>query len=211
METTLGRTRITVLRGDITDQAVDAVVNAANSTLLGGGGVDGAIHRRGGPSILEECRALRRTRYPDGMPAGNAIATGAGNLAARWVVHTVGPIWRGGGQGEEATLASAYRASLEEAARVGARTVAFPAISTGAYGYPLEAATATALETVGGFVRGRPEAFDEVRFVAFSEADGEVYRVAVARLADSTDRRRVGGLGEGSGSGLGGGGGEVEG
>jgi O-acetyl-ADP-ribose deacetylase len=179
MEIMLGRTRITVLRGDITEQQVGAIVNAANGTLLGGGGVDGAIHRRGGPSIKEECQEIRRTRYPDGMPAGDAVATGGGNLPAQWVVHTVGPIWRGGGHGEEATLTAAYRSSLEEAARVGARTIAFPAISTGAYGYPLESATATAVRTVAGFVAGEPDAFDEIRFVTFSEGDEAVYRGAL--------------------------------
>ncbi|MGH7130245.1 MAG: O-acetyl-ADP-ribose deacetylase [Planctomycetaceae bacterium] len=182
METTLGRTKVTVQTGDITDQKVDAIVNAANSTLLGGGGVDGAIHRRGGPAILEECRALRRTRYPDGLPAGDAAATAGGLLPAKWVVHAVGPRWRDGQQGEAETLASTYRRSLDEAERVGARTIAFPAISTGAYGYPLEAATQTAVAAVAASILMRPEAFDEVRFIPFSEEAAEVYRKALERL-----------------------------
>jgi O-acetyl-ADP-ribose deacetylase (regulator of RNase III) len=183
MERTIGRTRLTLHRGDITGQEVDAIVNAANSTLLGGGGVDGAIHRNGGATILEECRVLRQTRYPAGLPAGEAAATGAGRLSARWVIHAVGPIWQGGDQGEERLLASAYARSLEEAAAVGARTVAFPAISTGAYGYPLEEATRTAIAAVTAAVLSDPDAFDEVRFVTFSAADEAVYRTALERTA----------------------------
>lgn len=182
MERRLGDTRITVRRGDITEQDVDAIVNAANSTLLGGGGVDGAIHGRGGPSILEECRELRRTRYPDGMPAGEAVTTGAGALKAKHVVHTVGPVYGDGRHDEPATLASAYRRSLEEAAAAGARSVAFPAISTGAYGYPIEAATRIAIETVRSFVRDDAGAFDEVRFVVFSAEDEGVYRTVLREV-----------------------------
>jgi O-acetyl-ADP-ribose deacetylase (regulator of RNase III) len=183
MERIIGRTRVTLVRGDITAQAVDAIVNAANSTLLGGGGVDGAIHRKGGPSIKEECRALRSTRYPDGLPAGNAAVTGAGALPARWVIHTVGPVWRGGAEGEAALLASAYSRALEEAAAAGARTVAFPAISTGAYGYPLEEATRTAIHAIGDFLRAQAEALDEVRLVTFSAGDEVVYRRALEESA----------------------------
>lgn len=183
MDTTLGRTKITVQTGDITEQKLDAIVNAANSTLLGGGGVDGAIHRSGGPSILEECRALRRSRYPDGLPAGDAAATPAGMLPAKWVIHAVGPRWQNGQRGEAETLASTYRRSLEEAERLGARTIAFPAISTGAYGYPLDEATATAVTTVASCIRERPDAFDEVRFVPFSEDVAEVYRKALMPIA----------------------------
>jgi O-acetyl-ADP-ribose deacetylase (regulator of RNase III) len=180
MQRTIGGTRVTLVRGDITAQTVDAIVNAANSTLLGGGGVDGAIHRKGGPAILEECRALRRTRYPDGLPTGEAVVTGGGDLPAGRVVHAVGPVWRGGGEGEERLLASAYTRSLEEAAAAGARTLAFPALSTGAYGYPIEAATRTALAAVAGYVRANPQAFDEVRFVVFSAEDEDVYAAALA-------------------------------
>jgi O-acetyl-ADP-ribose deacetylase (regulator of RNase III) len=134
-----------VVKGDITDQQVDAIVNAANSSLLGGGGVDGAIHRRGGPAILAACRELRATRYPDGLPTGEAVATPAGELPARWVIHTVGPIH---GRGTAAELAACYRNSLAVAAELGARTVAFPLISAGAYGWPLDDALQQAIDTI---------------------------------------------------------------
>ena len=132
--------RLVVTTGDITRMSADAIVNAANSGLLGGGGVDGAIHRAGGPAILEACRALRRTRFPDGLPTGEAVETTAGNLPARYVIHTVGPVWHGGGADEERLLASCYRNSLDAAVRLGLSSVAFPAISTGVYGYPRDAA-----------------------------------------------------------------------
>jgi len=132
--------RLITLLGDIVTLEVDGIVNAANSSLLGGGGVDGAIHRAAGPSLLEECRALRASRYPDGLPTGQAVATGAGNLKAKRVIHTVGPVWRGGRSGEEALLASAYRSCLEIAEVEGLRSLAFPAISTGVYGFPRELA-----------------------------------------------------------------------
>jgi len=178
----IGETRLVLVRGDITEQEVDAVVNAANSTLMGGGGVDGAIHRKGGPAILEECREIRRTRYPDGLPTGQAVATTAGNLPARRVIHTVGPVWRGGGKGEPELLASAYRNSLRVARDEGLRTVAFPSISTGAYGYPTEKAAEVALRTVRETIEANPGAFDEVRFVLFSEADFGTYRGAAEKL-----------------------------
>ena len=173
--------RITLVRGDITQQQVDAIVNAANSWLLGGGGVDGAIHARGGPAILEECRQIRQTQYPDGMPAGHAVTTTAGELPARRVIHTVGPVWQGGLHGEAEVLASAYRTSLERAREEGLRTVAFPSISTGAYGYPVAEAAAVAIGTVTRYVAGNLAAFDEVRFVLFSERDYSVYESALDR------------------------------
>jgi O-acetyl-ADP-ribose deacetylase len=145
----------TFVVGDLTAQEVDAIVNAANSSLLGGGGVDGAIHRAGGPEILAECREL------GGCETGDAKATTAGRLPARWVVHAVGPIWRGGGEGEPELLASAHRRALEVAGDLGARTVAFPAISCGIYGYPPELAAPTAVGAVRPFLDG----FDEIRFV----------------------------------------------
>jgi O-acetyl-ADP-ribose deacetylase (regulator of RNase III) len=181
-ERTLGATRVVLLRGDITDQDVDAIVNAANSSLLGGGGVDGAIHRRGGASILEECRALRRDRWPDGMPPGEAVVTTAGDLAASRVIHTVGPVWRGGGAGEADVLARAYRSSLEAARAEGLRTVAFPSISTGAYGYPIERAARVALGAVAASLEEAPGALDEVRFVLFRDADLDTYAEALADL-----------------------------
>ncbi|GAA2745007.1 MULTISPECIES: O-acetyl-ADP-ribose deacetylase [Kitasatospora] len=170
-------TQITLVQGDITDQQVDVVVNAANSSLLGGGGVDGAIHRRGGPEILEDCRKLRASHYGKGLPTGRAVATRAGRLPARWVVHTVGPVYSAGDYAERAgLLASCYRESLRVAAELGARTVAFPAISAGIFGWPLEDAARIALTTVTGsqVVAG----LDEVRFVLFgAEAYGTFEQV----------------------------------
>ncbi|WP_406200188.1 O-acetyl-ADP-ribose deacetylase [Kitasatospora sp. NBC_01560] len=159
-------TRITLVEGDITEQQVDAVVNAANSSLLGGGGVDGAIHRRGGPQILEECRRLRASHLGRGLSVGRAVATTAGRLPARWVVHTVGPVYVEEQYEERAEqLASCYRESLRLAAELGARTVAFPAVSAGVYGWPLADAARIALGTV---VAGATEPeLAEVRFVLF--------------------------------------------
>ncbi|MDT4929282.1 MAG: O-acetyl-ADP-ribose deacetylase [Pseudonocardiales bacterium] len=137
--------RLELVQGDITEQRVDAIVNAANSSLLGGGGVDGAIHRRGGPAILAECRELRRVTYRDGLPVGEAVATTAGDLPARWVIHTVGPIH---GRGDSEQLRSCYRNSLRLAAELGADTVAFPLISAGAYRWPIEDALRQAVETI---------------------------------------------------------------
>lgn len=149
--------RIELVEGDITAQAVDAIVNAANSSLLGGGGVDGAIHRGGGPEILAECRELRATRYPDGLPAGDAVATTAGRLAARWVIHTVGPVYSGE-PGQAETLRSCYTRSLAVADELGAETVAFPLISAGAFGWPLVDAVAQALAALGSAETGVSEA-----------------------------------------------------
>ncbi|MET7798950.1 O-acetyl-ADP-ribose deacetylase [Streptomyces decoyicus] len=155
---------LTLIQGDITEQAVDAVVNAANSSLLGGGGVDGAIHRRGGPEILAECRALRAAHYGRGLPTGQAVATTAGRLPARWVIHTVGPV-HSGSEDRSGLLASCYREALRIADELGARTVAFPAVSTGVYGWPMEDAARIAVETV----RDAETAVEEVRFVLFDE------------------------------------------
>ncbi|MGO4749582.1 O-acetyl-ADP-ribose deacetylase [Streptomyces sp. 2MCAF27] len=157
-------TAITFVRGDITDQHVDAIVNAANSSLLGGGGVDGAIHRRGGPEILEACRALRASHYGKGLPTGRAVATTAGRLHPEWVIHTVGPVWSAT-EDRSDLLASCYRESLRVADELGARTVAFPAISTGVYRWPMEDAARIAVETV----RAADTAVEEVRFVLFDE------------------------------------------
>lgn len=155
---------VQVIRGDITEQRVDAIVNAANSSLLGGGGVDGAIHRAGGPAILEECRRL------GGCDVGDAKATTAGRLPARWVIHTVGPVWRGGGEGEPELLASCHRRSLEVAEGLGARSVAFPAISCGVYGYPVELAAPVAIGTA---LEHAAEL--EVTFVLFDDAAYEAF------------------------------------
>lgn len=164
--------RVSVSVGDITREAVAAVVNAANSTLLGGGGVDGAIHRVGGPRILEECREIRRTLYPEGLPTGEAVITGGGLLPARFVIHTVGPIY---GRGREAELlAASYRNSLALAASRGLASVAFPSISTGAYGYPREEAAAVASRAIAEFLKG-DETISEVRLVFFSDRDVKVF------------------------------------
>lgn len=157
-------TAIKLIRGDITQQSVDAVVNAANSSLLGGGGVDGAIHRKGGPAILDACRDLRASRYGRGLPTGQAVATTAGNLDARWVIHTVGPRFVPGEDRSE-LLASCYRESLRVADELGARTVAFPAVSAGIYGWPMEDAARIAVETV----RASGTTVEEVTFVLFDE------------------------------------------
>ncbi len=154
--------RIALVQGDITKQEVDAIVNAANESLLGGGGVDGAIHRAGGPAILEECRRL------GGCATGDAKATTAGDLPARHVIHTVGPVWQGGDAGEAELLASCHRRCLEVADELGCRTVAFPAISTGVYGYPVERAARIALGTTRDAIDDHPQ-IDEVRFVLFSD------------------------------------------
>jgi O-acetyl-ADP-ribose deacetylase (regulator of RNase III) len=154
---------IVAVQGDITEQQVDAIVNAANSSLLGGGGVDGAIHRRGGPEILIECRALRAGPLSGGLPAGQAVATTAGRLPARWVIHTVGPVWSDA-EDRSAVLASAYRESLRVAEELGAASVAYPAISAGAYGWPIDDAARIAVETVRAH---EPVAVREVRFVLF--------------------------------------------
>jgi O-acetyl-ADP-ribose deacetylase (regulator of RNase III) len=169
-----GMPRIVLLEGDLTEQHVDAIVNAANRSLLGGGGVDGAIHRRGGPAILAECEGIRRTRYPDGLPTGLAVATTAGDMPARWVIHTVGPVFSAS-QDRSALLASCHRESLAVADELGASTVAFPAISTGVFGYPLELAAPVALAAV----RDAQTKVREVRFVLFARGAFEAFERAL--------------------------------
>lgn len=175
-------TTLRLVQGDITEVEVDAIVNAANSSLMGGGGVDGAIHRRGGPAILAACRTIRRNDYPDGLPTGQAVITTGGALPARYVIHTVGPVWRGGSVNEPALLADAYRNSLEHARQHELRTVAFPSISTGVYGFPIDKAAPIALQTVSDFVRQHPNAFAEIRFVLFSQPDFKTYEQALNAL-----------------------------
>jgi O-acetyl-ADP-ribose deacetylase len=169
--------KITFELGDITEQHVDAIVNAANHTLMGGGGVDGAIHRRGGPEILAECKKLRESRYPDGLPTGQAVATTAGRLKARWVIHTVGPTYAES-KDKSALLADCFRNSLRIADELGAATVAFPAISTGVYRWPVDDAARIALETV----RSSDTRVDEVRFVLFGQS---AYDVFTAQASES--------------------------
>ena len=164
--------RIELRQGDITRVSADAIVNAANSALRGGGGVDGAIHRAGGPTILEECRRL------GGCATGDAKATTAGNLRAKWVIHTVGPVWNGGREGEDELLASCHRRSLEVASELGARTVAFPAISTGVYRFPVERAARIALAATTEALAAHPE-IEEVTFVLFSGEHLRAFTAAV--------------------------------
>ncbi|OFS25194.1 O-acetyl-ADP-ribose deacetylase [Brevibacterium sp. HMSC07C04] len=161
--------------GDITEQKVDAIVNAANSTLMGGGGVDGAIHRAGGPAILAECKQLREQSYPDGLPAGQAAATTGGELSASWVIHTVGPVYAKK-EDRSATLASAYRESLREAKRIGAHSVAFPAISAGVYGWPMDDAARIAVETVKSMADEVGDTVSRVVLVPFGEKAERAFR-----------------------------------
>ncbi|MCJ1672981.1 MULTISPECIES: O-acetyl-ADP-ribose deacetylase [unclassified Rathayibacter] len=172
-------TALTAVRGDITREQVDVIVNAANSTLLGGGGVDGAIHRAGGPEILEECRRLRAGELRDGLPAGSAVATTAGRLPARWVVHTVGPVYSRSDD-RSAVLASAYTESIRVARSLGARTVAFPAVSAGVYGWPMASAARIAVDSVRlAAAEDGPGTLDEVRFVLFSDDALAAFREAL--------------------------------
>ena len=179
MEFTINKTRLSLLQGDLTKQSTDAIVNAANSSLMGGGGVDGAIHRAGGPAILEDCKKIvsRQGR----LPAGKAVITTGGKLSIKHVIHTVGPIWRGGRQGEPETLASAYRESLKLAVNEGLKSVSFPSISTGAYGYPIEQATEVALRTVVDFLR-QDESLDLVAFVLFDARAYQAYALTLEKL-----------------------------
>lgn len=179
MQVSVGGTRLTLKTGDLTREQVDAIVNAANSSLMGGGGVDGAIHRAGGPAILEECKAI--VARQGSLPPGEAVMTTGGKLPARYVIHTVGPVWHGGKQGEAEVLASAYRRSLELAVEKGLQTVAFPSISTGAYRYPLEQAARVALQAIADFLRPGT-GLQEVRLVLFDEHTYHAYQEALEKL-----------------------------
>jgi O-acetyl-ADP-ribose deacetylase (regulator of RNase III) len=174
MDTFVGKTRLRLLQGDITRQETEAIVNAANSSLMGGGGVDGAIHRAGGPQILEECKQI--VARIGKLPAGEAVITTGGRLPARYVIHTVGPVWQDGRHGEPELLRNAYRNSLSLAKEKGIRSVSFPSISTGAYRFPIEKAARVALAAVRDFLQDNE--FEEIRFVLFSEKDLQVYEEA---------------------------------
>lgn len=174
---TLGRFvkgRVVVMVGDITKEDAQAVVNAANSSLMGGGGVDGAIHRAGGPEVLKECKEIRRARYPDGLPTGEAVMTTAGKMAAKHVIHTVGPVYGKGGKEKAEQLASCYRNCLRLAVTEGLKTIAFPAISTGVYGYPWDEAARVSSAAIENFLRS-DISLEEVRLVFFSRAEAEVF------------------------------------
>jgi O-acetyl-ADP-ribose deacetylase (regulator of RNase III) len=187
MDLTINQTRLSLVQGDITKQATDAIVNAANSGLMGGGGVDGAIHRAGGPAIMEECRKIRE--QIGHLPAGKAVITTGGRLKAKHVIHTVGPIWHGGDRGEPELLASAYRESLKLADEKGLRSISFPAISTGAYGYPIEAAAKIALETAIDFAK-QSRSLDEVAFVLFDSYSYQFYADALRELMPKAKGQR---------------------
>jgi O-acetyl-ADP-ribose deacetylase (regulator of RNase III) len=181
IEYQIGKAKVCLIQGDITEMDTDAIVNAANPSLMGGGGVDGAIHRKGGPKILEECKRIRATEWPNGLPTGKAVITTGGNLKAKYVIHTVGPIWRGGESGEPELLAEAYRNSLALAVSKGLKTIAFPSISTGAYGYPIEKACKVALKTVKEFLE-KEDKLEKVVLVLYSKHDFEVYKEAAKEI-----------------------------
>ena len=178
-ELTVGNATLRLVQGDITTEAVDAVVNAANSSLMGGGGVDGAIHRAGGPDILAECKQI--VKRQGRLPTGEAVITTAGRMPSKHVVHTVGPIWRGGGSNEDGLLANAYRSSLTLAAESGCRTVAFPSISTGVYSFPIERAARIAIRTLVATLPSLD--VDEARMVLFGSHDFDVYAATLDEVA----------------------------
>ena len=179
-EIIINRARLSIIQGDITKQATDAIVNAANSGLMGGGGVDGAIHRAGGPAILEECKQIVASQGR--LPTGKAVITTGGNLKAKYVIHTVGPIWQGGNKGEAALLESAYRESLKLAAEYSLTSVSFPSISTGAYGYPVAEAARVAIKTVVSFLNQQVTPLKEVVFVLFDSRTYKTYSSALEEV-----------------------------
>ncbi len=184
MEITINKTNLSVIQGDITNQTTEAIVNAANPGLMGGGGVDGAIHRTGGPAILEECKEIiaRQGR----LPTGKAVITGGGNLRASYVIHTVGPVWHGGGRDEAELLRSAYRESLRLASEKRLTGISFPSISTGAYGYPLDEAAQIAVGTVVAFLKEQETSLTDVVFVLFDARAYDSYRSALEEIADGS-------------------------
>jgi O-acetyl-ADP-ribose deacetylase (regulator of RNase III) len=181
MEFNVGNAKLQLIEGDITNIEADALVNAANSTLLGGGGVDGAIHSKGGPKILEECKRIRTLEWPDGLPTGNAVITTAGNLKAKHVIHTVGPIWRGGVYDEPKLLRRAYWNTLKLASAQGLKSVAFPSISTGAYNYPTQQASTIAVTAIKDYLE-KDDRLERVVLVLFSKGDFEIYAKAAQQV-----------------------------
>ena len=183
MEMIIKKACISLKRGDITREATDAIVNAANSSLMGGGGVDGAIHRAGGPQILEECKQIRKQKGH--LPTGEAVITTAGNMKAHFVIHTVGPVWHGGNSGEPNLLTSAYRESLKLAVENNLKSISFPSISTGIYGYPVGEAAEVALRTVVDFLQGQDTTLEEVVFVLYDTGTYSAYEKALSKLCAS--------------------------
>jgi|TARA_B100000315_G_scaffold260592_1_gene323268 O-acetyl-ADP-ribose deacetylase (regulator of RNase III) len=175
MQARIGETKLLFSQGDITDQNVDVIVNAANPSLMGGGGVDGAIHRKGGAKILEDCKRIRVIKWPNGLPVSYVVLSTGGNLKARFVAHTVGPTWKGGNRDEARLLADAYSNSLDLATTRGFESIAFPSISTGAYGYPIEEAGTIALKSVRTFLMENASTLKLVAFVLFSQDDLRIY------------------------------------
>ena len=184
MELTINRTKLTIVQGDITEQVTDAIVNAANPSLMGGGGVDGAIHRAGGPAILEECKKI--IAQQGRLPTGKAVITTGGNLKARYVIHTVGPIWHGGSRSESEFLKSAYYECLQLATENKLTSISFPSISTGAYGYPVDEAARTALSTVFSFLKEQATSLNDVVFVLF---DSRTYQSYCSALQEFLSNR----------------------
>lgn len=183
MKTTIGKTSIEIFEGDITEKSTDAIVNPANSSLMGGGGVDGAIHRKGGASILSECERIRKTLWPDGLPTGKAVITGGGRLKAKFVIHTVGPVWSGGRSGEPELLADCYSNCLTLAASKNLGSLAFPAISTGAFGYPMELASEVALRSTRNFLtQSKYNPIKEISFVLFTSHDVGIFEESAKRI-----------------------------
>ena len=179
-QATINQTKLTIIQGDITAQATDAIVNAANSSLMGGGGVDGAIHRAGGPAILEECKQI--VAKQGRLPTGKAVITTGGRLKAKHVIHTVGPVWHGGSSSEAQLLASAYQESLKLAAENGLASVSFPSISTGAYGYPVDEAARVAIKAVASFLNGEAVQLEEIAFVLFDSRAYQAYCSALDEI-----------------------------
>jgi len=180
-EISINQTKLSIIQGDITKQATDAIVNAANPSLMGGGGVDGAIHRAGGPAILEECRQIVSRQGQ--LPTGKAVITTGGNLKARFVIHTVGPVWHGGNKGEPELLASAYQESLKVASENNLSSISFPSISTGAYGYPVAEAAKVAIRTAASFLKEQSTPIKEVVFVLFDSTTFENYSSVIGEMA----------------------------